>query len=103
MDYPLFLDVGMLDLTPLDPGSLGKWGIIHSCRLENSTTEGNSTPIVAIGVSVAQFCDDQDDQAAKLSDLSDETIEVARAWKRLLEGERRAIRMAIQSLQSDFD
>ena len=67
-------------------GSLGKWGIIHTCRLENSTAEGSSTPIVAIGVSVAQLCDDQDEQAAKLSDLSDEMIEVARAWMRLPEG-----------------
>ena len=71
-------------------------------RLENGTAEGSPSQIMAIaraiGVPIAQLYDDQDERAAKLSDLSDEAIEVARAWNALPPGQRIAIRAAIDAL-----
>jgi len=73
-------------------------------RLENSTAEGSPSQLMAIaraiGVPIAQIYDDQDERAARLSELSDEAIEVARAWMGLPEGERRAIKTTIELLKA---
>lgn len=74
-------------------------------RLENGTAEGSSSQILsiarAIGASVAYLYNEQDEQGAKVERLSDEAIELARAWQELPEGERRAIRAAVMQLTNE--
>lgn len=71
-------------------------------RLENGTAEGSPAQILsiarAIGVPIAQLYDDQDETAKRVADLSDEAIEFARIWQALPEGERRAIKAAVEAL-----
>lgn len=71
-------------------------------RLENGTQEGSAAQILniarVIGIPIAQLYDDQDETAKKVADLSDETIEFARAWQALPEDQRVAMKAAVKSL-----
>lgn len=75
-------------------------------RLENGTAEGSPAQMLsiarAIGVSIAQLYDEQDDTAKKVADLSDEAIEFARSWQALPVQQRVAMKAAVDSLRSNF-
>lgn len=71
-------------------------------RLENGTAEGSPAQLLsiarAIGVPIAQLYDDQDETAKKVADLTDEAIELARAWQALPEEQRVAMKVAVEAL-----
>lgn len=71
-------------------------------RLENGSSEGSPAQILgiarAIGIPIAQLYDDQDETAKKVADLSDESIEFARAWMELPAEQRAAMKAAVEAL-----
>ncbi len=75
-------------------------------RLENGMAEGSPAQIFAIaqaiGVSVAQLYDEQDETAKKVADLSDEAIEFARTWQALPMDQRAAMKAAVEALRHNL-
>jgi len=49
-------------------------------------------------VPIALLYDEQDDTAKKVADLSDEAIELARAWQALPPEQRAAMKVAVEAL-----
>ena len=71
-------------------------------RLENATAEGTPSQLMAIekaiGVPTARFYGEQDDRAVILSGLSDEAVEVAKAWDGLPADQKAAIKSLVEAL-----